>query len=204
MVADNHAIVFELEQKFGYARTRRAYQIRQILVPRNDRDTRAALFLDTEIFAQLEQDQRNPLLERAAHEVRATQLHQIPAAQIAQCHPLEIIGSDPQRDFNELLQFDRPDLTFGDGLAAKVITDAGYRRRKARNHPGRHHDHQNAIALAIAARDARDARQQDVSGVRRMLFVDNDFPFVGGGDSERGGQPVELARGEPGDILQAA
>jgi hypothetical protein len=57
--------------------------------------------------------------------------------------------------------------------------------------------YQHAITLAIAAREARDARKQDVSGIRRMLFVDNDFAFVGGGDSECGGQPVELARGEP-------
>jgi hypothetical protein len=53
LVADNHPIVFKLYQKFGYARTRRAYQIRQILVPRSDRYTRAALFLGTEIVAQL-------------------------------------------------------------------------------------------------------------------------------------------------------
>jgi hypothetical protein len=46
-------------------------------------------------------------------------LYQIPAAQIAQRHPLEIIGSDPERDFNEHLQFDRSDLTIGDGLATK-------------------------------------------------------------------------------------
>jgi hypothetical protein len=34
LVADNHPFVFKLDQKFGYARTRRAHQIRQILVPR--------------------------------------------------------------------------------------------------------------------------------------------------------------------------
>ena len=41
LVADNHAVVFKLDQKFGDARPRRAHQIRQILVPRRDRDRRA-------------------------------------------------------------------------------------------------------------------------------------------------------------------
>src|SRR5260221_3475927 len=130
LVAGNHPIAFKLEQKFGYARTRRAHQLRQILVPRSYCKTGAKLFLDAEIFAQLEQYQRNPLFEGATHKVSATQLHQIPAAQIAQCHPLEIIGGDSQRDFNEGLQSDRSDLTLGDALATQAVTDAEHRRRE--------------------------------------------------------------------------
>jgi hypothetical protein len=36
-----------------------------------------------------------------------------------------------------------------------------------------------------------------------MFFANNDFALLGRGDRKRGDQSIELARREPGDILQA-
>jgi hypothetical protein len=58
--------------------------------------------------------------------------------------------------------FNRPYPANGNRFAAKVITDSGYRRREAGDHPGRDHDHRCALTLAIAACDSRNACQQDV------------------------------------------
>src|SRR5216683_2262437 len=137
----------------GHSRPRRSHQLRKVLMPRGDRQADALLVTDAEILRQFEQRQREPLLEPAIHEVRASQLHQVPAANVARRHALEIVRCDAQRNLDEGLQLDRPYLAFSDRLASKMISDSQYRRRYSRNHSGRYHDHQYALALAIATRD---------------------------------------------------
>ena len=61
-----------------------------------------------EIFAQFQQYQGDSFLKRAAHEIRAAQLHQIPAPGIAGGHVLEVCGGDSERDLDEVARLTVP------------------------------------------------------------------------------------------------
>ena len=147
----NQVLSFEHNQMFGDSRTRGADQFSQIPMPCRQRQPHPLRVGSAEIFAKLEQDKSQPLFQRAAHEICATQLNQIPAAQVARRQPPEVGRRDSERDFDEGLELDRADSANGDRFAAKIVTDAGNRRRKAGNHSGRNHYHQRALTLAIAA-----------------------------------------------------
>src|SRR5271163_1742699 len=144
---------FKQDQMFGDSRPRGADQFGEIPMPSRQRQTYPFGVGSAEIFAQLEQDQSQPLFQCAAHEICATQLNQIPAPQVARRHPPEVRRSYPERYFDEALELNCAYAADGDRFAAKIIADAGHRRRKAGNHAGRDHYHQRALALAIAARD---------------------------------------------------
>ena len=73
----------------------------------------------------------------------------------------------------------------------------------ARNHARRDHNHQRAIALAIAAGDARDSREQDVRGFGRVLLIENDAALFNPAHRQRIGKSVQLARREPGNVLKS-
>lgn len=157
-----------------------------------------------EILAQLQQDQGDSLLERAGHEIRAAQLHEIPSPGIAGGHALEVCGRYPERDFDEGRQTDGSNLAVGDRLAAEVVSDPGNRGRNTRNHARRDHNHQRAIALAIAASDAGGSGEQDVSSFGRVLLVENDGVLFNPARRKRIGKSVQPARGEPGDVPKSA
>src|SRR5258708_39736055 len=89
LVADYEMFALELDEEFSNPRTRSAYQVSKVLVSCGYRQPCAALVVDAEILAELKQNQRETLLQRATHEVRAAQLNQGPPAEIADGHPLE-------------------------------------------------------------------------------------------------------------------
>ena len=194
LVANDQIIAFELNEKFRHARARGAHQIGEVLVACSNGEAGAAFFYHTKIFAQFQQNQGEAFLERATHEVGATQLNEIPSTKVAGGHHFEIGGRDAERDFDKRFKSNRTDLTIGNRFATKVVADAGNRRWKTRNHSGRHHDYQDAIALAIAAGDSRDARQEDKGCVGRMPFVDNYFTLFNSAGGEGVGEAIELAR----------
>jgi hypothetical protein len=105
----------------------------------------------------VEQCQRESFRQRAAHEVGAAQLRQMPSAKIGGGQALEIGRGDPQRDFNERFEINGHNLTGRDRLAAKVAIDPGRCRREPWNHSRRNHHHRYALAFSVAAGNARDA-----------------------------------------------
>src|ERR1700728_4009628 len=121
LIADNHIVALELNEKFSHAWARSADQISQILVSRSDTQACAAPVLEPEVLAKFKQNQGQPLLERATHEVRAAQLHQIPSAHVTGRHPFEVVGGDAERNLDEGLKINRSNLTVGDRFAAKVV-----------------------------------------------------------------------------------
>src|ERR1700682_3957628 len=134
-VADDEMFALELDEEFGYPRTRSAHQVSKVLVSRRYRQACAALVFDAEILAELKQNQRETLLQRATHEVRAAQLDQVPPAEIADGHPFEVFRGDPQRDFDERLQVNSSDLTGGNRFAAEVIADHAHRGGRTGTQP---------------------------------------------------------------------
>src|ERR1700733_6175886 len=90
-LAGNERIAFELYKKFRYPRTRSAHQVSKILMSRGNCQACSAFFFEAKILAQLEQNQRETLLECATHEVRAAQLDQIPPSLITSGHTLEVL-----------------------------------------------------------------------------------------------------------------
>jgi hypothetical protein len=90
-------------------------------------------------------------------------LNQVSPAEIGDGHPLEVVRGYPQRDFDERFQLDGSNLALGNRLAAEVIADFRAPVAEIPESYGRNHDYQYAIALAIAAGDMRDSRQQDTA-----------------------------------------
>src|SRR5229473_1180651 len=101
-VPDDEMIVLELNQEFSYPWAGSADQVGEILMAGSYRQARATLVLDAEILGQLEQNQSQALFQCAAHEVCAAQLDQVPAAEIANGHPFEVVRRYPERDLDEL------------------------------------------------------------------------------------------------------
>jgi hypothetical protein len=125
LVADYEMIALELDEEFGYPRTRSAHQVSEILVSCGYRQMCSAFLVEAEIVAQLKQNQGQTLFQRAAHEVRAAQLNQVPPATAADDHPLEVFQGYSERDFDERFQVDSSNLTVGYRLAKEVIADPG-------------------------------------------------------------------------------
>jgi hypothetical protein len=70
--------------------------------------------------------------------------------------------------------------------------------------PGGDPNNQRAIALSVAARDARNSRQQDVRGFGRVFLIENDAVLFNPAHGQRIGKPVELPRRKPGNVLESA
>src|SRR4029077_9506095 len=104
ILARNQMLFLELDQMLSYPRSRGANQLGNIAMPRMHRQADSFSIADSEVLAQLEQDQREALLERATHEVRAAQLNQVPAPKITGRHPLEVVRIDPKRDLDKFFQ----------------------------------------------------------------------------------------------------
>src|SRR5260370_39402660 len=197
VLARNQTLFLELDQMLSYSRPRRANQLGNIAMPRVHGEADSFSIADAEVLAQLEQDQCEALLQRAAHEVRASQLDQVPSPEITTRHPLEVFRIDPQRDLNKFFQRDSSNLAVGDCLAAEVVGDPDHPRRKPGDHPGRDHHQKRAQPLAIAARYPRDAGEQHVGVPGRILILGDYLAFFDVDDDQRTGQLVQLARGEP-------
>src|SRR3979411_1467415 len=118
VLARDQMLLLELDQMLSYPRTRCANQLGNIAMPRMHGEANSFSIADAEVFAQLEQDQREALLERATHEIRASQLHQVPSPEITVRHPLEIFRTDPERDLDKFFQRDGSYLAVGHRLAA--------------------------------------------------------------------------------------
>src|SRR5258706_15533158 len=82
----NQMLFLELDQILSYPRPRGAHQLGNIAMPRMHGEADSFSIADPEVLAQLEQNQREALFERAAHEIRASQLHQVPAPEITGSH----------------------------------------------------------------------------------------------------------------------
>src|SRR5260370_6414366 len=106
VLARNQTLFLELDQMLSYSRPRRANQLGNIAMPRVHGEADSFSIADAEVLAQLEQDQCEALLQRAAHEVRASQLDQVPSPELTTRHPLEVFRIDPQRDLNKFFQRD--------------------------------------------------------------------------------------------------
>src|SRR4029077_15085309 len=139
VLGGNQLLLLELDQVLRYPRTRCANQLGNVAMPRVHGEADSFAIAHDEVLAQLEQDQREALLERAAHKVRAAQLNQVPSPEITGRHPLEVFRIDTERDLDKLFQRDRSNLAVGDRLAAEVVGDPDYPRRKTGDHPGRDH-----------------------------------------------------------------
>src|SRR5260370_41300227 len=120
--------LLELDQMLSDSRARRTDQFREIAMPRVHGEFDSLAVADSKVLAQFEQDQREAFLERATHEVRASQLDQIPAAEITGRHPLEVFRVDAERYLDKFFQLDGSDLAIGHCLAAEVVVDP--------DHPG--------------------------------------------------------------------
>ena len=197
IVARDEVFFLELDQMLGDSRARRADQIGEVAMPGVDSEFDTFSIADAEVLAQFEQDQGEALFEGATHEVGASELHEIPSAQIAGRHPLEVFGIDSERNFDKFLQLDSSDVAIGDSLAAEVVLDSDHSGREAGNHAGRDHDEQSARALAVAAANSRDAGEQDVGEIGRTFLFGDYAAFFDDANREGAGQFVELARGEP-------
>ena len=81
VLARNQMLFLELNQMLCYPRPRRANQLSNITMPslHGKTDPFSISIADSEVLAQLQQDQCEALLERAIQEVRASQLDQVPA-----------------------------------------------------------------------------------------------------------------------------
>src|SRR5271155_1925280 len=88
-VAYNQAPALKAGEILAYPRTRGAHHFRNILVRRGRGEPHPLSIGDAKILTHLQQDQGDSLLERAPHEIRASQVHQIPASRIARGHTLE-------------------------------------------------------------------------------------------------------------------
>src|SRR5712692_7249670 len=150
VLARNQMLLLEFDQMLRYPRPRGANQLRNIPMPRVHGKADSFSIAHAEVLAQLEQDQREPLLERAAHEIRASQLDQVPSPEITGRHPLEVFRTDPERYLDKFFQRDRSYLAIGHRFAAEVVGDPDHARRETGNHPRRDHHQQGAQSLAVA------------------------------------------------------
>src|SRR5882757_4612518 len=144
VLARNQMLFLELDQILSYPRPRGAHQLGNIAMPRVHGEADSFPIADAEVLAQLEQDQREPLFERAAHEVRASQLDQVPAPEITARHPLEIFRIDTKRYLDKSFQRDSSDLAVGYRLTTEIVSDPDHARRKTGYHPRRNHHQQGA------------------------------------------------------------
>ena len=204
VLASNQALLLELDQMLSYSRPRCANQLGDIAMTGVYGEADSFSIADTEVLAQLEQDQREALFEGATHEVRASQLDQVPSPEVTGRHPLEIFGIDPERYFDKFFQLDGSYLAVGDRLAAEVVGDPDHARRKTGNHPGRDHHQQGAQSLAVATRYSRDPGEQHVGVAVVMLFLGNNAASFDAANDERTREFVQLARGEPRNVAESA
>ena len=202
--ASNQALFLELDQMLGYSRPRCANQLGDIAMTGVYGKADSLSIADPEMLAQLQQDQREALLEGAAHEVRASQLDQVPSPEVTGRHPLEIFRIDPKRYFDKFFQLDRSYLAVGDRLAAEVVGDSGHPRRKTGHHPGRDHHQQGAQSLAVATRYSRDPGEQHVGVAVVMLFLGDYAASFDAANDQRTREFVQLARGEPRNVAESA
>src|SRR6267143_1836493 len=126
VLARNQVLLLELDQMLSYPRPRGANQLGDIAMPRVHRKADSFSIADPKVLAQLEQNQREALLERAAHEIRASQLDQVPSPEITVRHPPEVFRIDTKRYLDEFFQRDSSDLAVGHRLAAEVVGDSDY------------------------------------------------------------------------------
>src|SRR6202158_3738655 len=200
VLARDQMLLLELDQMLSYPRTRGADQLGNIAMPRVHGEADSFSIADSEVLAQLEQDQREALLERAAHEIRASQLDQVPSPEITVRHPLEVFRIYPKRDVNKFFQIDSSDLAVGDRFAAEVVLDPDHLRRKTGDHPGRDHHQKRAHPLAVAARYPRHSGEQHVGGPVGILFLGDYAASLDAADDQRTREFVQLARGETRNI----
>src|SRR5260370_29054932 len=133
ILARDQMFLLELDQMLSDSRARRADQFCEIAMPRMHGESDSFAVADSKVLAQFEQDQREAFLERATHEVGASELDQIPATEIAGRHALEIFRVDAERYLDKFFQLDGSDLAIGHCLAADAVVDPGHRGRKPRN-----------------------------------------------------------------------
>src|SRR5882757_1671514 len=204
VLARNQMLFLELDQMLSYPRSRGANQLGNVAMPRVHGEADSFSIADSEVLAELEQDQREALLERATHEIRASQLDQVPAPEITGRHPLEVFRIDPKRYLNKFFQRDCSDLAVGHRLTAEVVGDPDHTRRKTGYHPRRNHHQQGAQSLAIATRYPRHTGEQHVGYLASILFFGNDAVFFDAADDKRTREFVQLARREPRYVPKSA
>ena|ERR1700687_137454 len=204
VLARNQVLLLEVDQMLSYPRSRCTNQLGNVAMSGVHGQADSFSIADSEVLAQLEQNQREALLERATHEIRASQLDQIPAPEITGCHPLEVFRIDPERYLNKFFQRDGSYLAVGHCLAAEVVGDPNNPRRKTGHHPRRNHHQQGAHPLAIAARYPRDPGEQHVGVPVSILFLGDYAASFDAADDQRTRQFVQLARGEPRNIPKSA
>ncbi len=204
VLARNQMLFLELDQMLSYPRPRCTHQLGNLAMPGVHSEADSFSIADSEVLAQLEQDQRESLLERATHEIRSSQLDQVPPPEITIRHPLEVFRIDTKGNLNKFFQRDSSDLAIGYCLAAEVVGDPDHARRKTGDHPRRDHHQQVAHSLAIATRYSRHAGEQHVGCLASILFFGNDAVFFDAADDKRTREFVQLARGEPRYVSKSA
>ena len=197
-----HVCAFKRLEMLGYTRPRRANQFRQVLVPHRHRQAHAATIGSSEVFTQFEQRKRQALRQRAAHEIRATQMHQIPAPNIIGSQALKVCRRDAQSDLDEGGELNDSHQALRNRFTSKIIVHAGNSDGKTRDHSRCDHDHHNSAAFAITAGDPRNAREQDVGGFRGLAFLEDYAALVEMGDCQCGGESVQLPSGKPRNVLE--
>jgi hypothetical protein len=88
------------------------------------------------------------------------------AAQVAE-HEYELDAAEAYLDLHRgplWIRLGKQQIVYGEELGIQTL-DQG------------NHDHQGAVALAVAAADTCHSRQQDIGGFRRVLVVDNYLAF---------------------------